>query len=730
MSPTRARDANLNFMDPLGANSPDFETRPDYNPLRTDRKRSRDAQSGSTPGIIPAPVSPVQSRHDPQSTQRAARGNSSSSAQVQRPAKGGREKRSNFLYDQKTKRYKESIPPIEMQQLGQQNSADNAARQELASYLEDIGCRTSSIEARFGRSSGNDLSTTNTDKNSEDGGYTPEALSGFDSNIPFREHVAVEKEGRFQQFYNQLVEKQGQKTNQPIEMQQFGNDLDGNNNSQPDQLEPQGTEDTQRNVPPQRSSRGQLQSQALLDALIQNQGQGSLQTRHHFGPQEREKLKMEQNEQKQTENSEMHVLLPLISLMCEELHDDLNTPTILANLRDRIDRLQVEPKIVVAKKKITKFDQSFRTYLEPSFFHKLDASGESFVKTFIFQPAPLGTFPTFQSRGQFPDQSVQFNPVVTSYEKIFGPHDVCLEIEIPLPELKKSYLSLLFPPTHVVRSHCCFLMASTKAEPSKKLYVLPPGHYRRFTFNLENAEQEFETATSSFTVPNANERWNVFEARNGLYFYRGRIFYLPYGYFITIEPPKFIRGLQILSNYISQGSIRRIVIPDGAYLKQVRPRYESLYAKYHEKRELMAVAKFHTERLNILISNFMKYAILSIKPTLDDRFGGFGDDVVGVVEQMEIAAYVLQLRYYLGYYGPAPPYSILKHEKVGPKNLNRRRLKLGVKYSRPRGMPIGDDGFPLPREPFWRPQSKLAREELPEEQDEETDNDLFHMEVY
>ena len=498
----------------------------------------------------------------------------------------------------------------------------------------------------------------------------------------------------------------------------------------------------QRSEPPQRRTseagviggerlggrRSQFQSRAQLEDLIRNRGRDRVYSTNQFAPQERERLRSERGKQTEPDNSEKHVFLPQITALCQELQAELNRATILANLRNMIFRLDCEPKKLEGQRMIPKFDRNFRPYRTQLKLNTMTSKQNEIVKKFFFDPAPLGTFPTFQSKGQFPDTSVNFNPVLKSYARILGPYDVCLDIEIPLPELKKSYLSILFPPTHIMRFHCCYLMKNSDGDPSRKLYVLPPGHYRRFTFSIPNVEKDFKTAFKTFTVDDTNEQWNAYETQNGFYFYRGKIFYLPEGLLITREPPKLIRGLVILSKHIIQGSLERIMNLQSYRIRQVQLHYQPLYAKYHEEQDVMAVATFHAERMNLSTAFFMRYSILNLKPMLDDRFPGFGDDAAGAIQQMEIAAYLLQLKHYRGYYGPAPPYSILKHEKQGPKNLNKRRVDIGEKKLRRESMPIGDDGLPILRPPFSRPQSKLTREEPPEEKDDSVD-DMFHLEM-
>ena len=98
-----------------------------------------------------------------------------------------------------------------------------------------------------------------------------------------------------------------------------------------------------------------------------------------------------------------------------------------------------------------------RMKIKPILFNPKDDKMEKRVLKFKFEPAPLGTFPTFQKSGDFPEQGVEFNPVTTSYAAELGSYRVGVDIEIPLPQLQKCFLMQLFPPTHQMKAGPHFL---------------------------------------------------------------------------------------------------------------------------------------------------------------------------------------------------------------------------------------------------------------------------------
>ena len=77
-------------------------------------------------------------------------------------------------------------------------------------------------------------------------------------------------------------------------------------------------------------------------------------------------------------------------------------------------------------------------------------------------------------------------------------------------------------------------------------------------------------------------------------------------------------------------------------------------------------------------------------------------------EQLEVAAYILQLSCWKSYYGPAPPYHILKNEPICPGDYSKRLLCGKEKEKQLEARPIGPDGFPLPRPKVNLGKSKLA----------------------
>ena len=92
---------------------------------------------------------------------------------------------------------------------------------------------------------------------------------------------------------------------------------------------------------------------------------------------------------------------------------------------------------------------------------------------------------------------------------------------------------------------------------------------------------------------------------------------------------------------------------------------------------------------------------------------------------MEIAAFALQVKYWYGYYGPAPPYEQVKKDPLfNTSRFLNRALTRNEKKDRRKSQPIGPDGLPEPRVIPERPVSKLTIDPVEDEEEEEEEDTL------
>ena len=179
-----------------------------------------------------------------------------------------------------------------------------------------------------------------------------------------------------------------------------------------------------------------------------------------FGPQEREMRKTVN-----TEVSEKHVLYLDIVNFCREVEvDRLNQQSFLKPLRMKVNRLKMWRDKPLDQRYIARLDEQNNVYVRSQKFTSMHDQQEKRLMQFHLEPAELGTFPTFRRDGGFPEEGVKFNPIVTSYCDILGEYTVGVDIEIPLTQLKKSFLTTLYPPMHQFKYHCCYLMDSILGE--------------------------------------------------------------------------------------------------------------------------------------------------------------------------------------------------------------------------------------------------------------------------
>ena len=227
------------------------------------------------------------------------------------------------------------------------------------------------------------------------------------------------------------------------------------------------------------------------------------------------------------------------------------------------------------------------------------------------------------------------------------------------------------------------------------------------------AKNLYRIPDSTLTVPGTNEVWQMYRLEVGLYYHSGKVFYLPKGTLLTMQNPHIVKPLALLAESIHLDMVEKFFQVRKQLPRRQASHYRELWRFFHKDNRLMAAAKFHSARLPQSVKTFLEFFIFKVKPGLDcrDPTNFVTGDLAAIGEQMEIAAFVLQVRSWNGYYGPAPPHHVLKEEPVHTGTYARWLLRSKDTRRLPRDRAIGPDGFPEARPEFGHGTSPLLSEE-------------------
>ena len=146
---------------------------------------------------------------------------------------------------------------------------------------------------------------------------------------------------------------------------------------------------------------------------------------------------------------------------------------------------------------------------------------------------------------------------------------------------------------------------------SMLLFALPTGHYQSLSGN-DHVQYLFDKELSSFySYHSTIEKWKMFEMGSGFYYYQGRTFHIPRGYLIAEEAPGFMIAMGFLYNHLAEETFLKFVDLDPKIIKKMQLYYGPLYEVYHVDPTTLYVTKFHSNRLDMKISKFMKCFLLN-----------------------------------------------------------------------------------------------------------------------